>query len=117
MNAMSEDHGSPKPRASEPCFAFSLSERWVIADDGFGKRNHEFENRREFRPAMLRLNQWALTGDWTVGSEAITSSQAGDRIVYRFRVLIPERPLAGSWFEHGQFISAEQSLETAIERN
>jgi thiol-disulfide isomerase/thioredoxin len=36
-------------------------------------------------PAMLRLNQWALEGDWTVESEATRLNQEGGRIVARFQ--------------------------------
>jgi hypothetical protein len=35
-------------------------------------------------PARLRLNQWGLSGDWTVTREAIVLNQAGGQIVYRF---------------------------------
>ena len=35
-------------------------------------------------PAQLRLNQWALSGDWTIGRQAIALNQSGGRIVYRF---------------------------------
>ena len=35
-------------------------------------------------PERLRLNQWALTGDWTVGDEAATADAAGGRITDRF---------------------------------
>ena len=35
-------------------------------------------------PAQLRLNQWALSGDWTVGKQAIVLNQANGRIAYRF---------------------------------
>jgi thiol-disulfide isomerase/thioredoxin len=35
-------------------------------------------------PAELRLNQWALSGDWTVGEQATTSDAAGGRITCRF---------------------------------
>jgi thiol-disulfide isomerase/thioredoxin len=35
-------------------------------------------------PPRLGLNQWALSGDWTVKREAIVLNQAGGRIVYRF---------------------------------
>jgi thiol-disulfide isomerase/thioredoxin len=36
-------------------------------------------------PELLRLNHWALTGDWTMGAEAATSNTAGGRITYRFQ--------------------------------
>jgi hypothetical protein len=35
-------------------------------------------------PANLRLNHWALAGDWTIGSEATTLHEAGGRIAHRF---------------------------------
>jgi thiol-disulfide isomerase/thioredoxin len=35
-------------------------------------------------PARLRLNHWALSGDWTVERQAIVLHEAEGRIVYRF---------------------------------
>jgi thiol-disulfide isomerase/thioredoxin len=35
-------------------------------------------------PTRLRLNHWALSGDWTVRQQAIVLNQAGGRIAYRF---------------------------------
>ncbi|MBD2463567.1 redoxin domain-containing protein [Oscillatoria sp. FACHB-1407] len=35
-------------------------------------------------PAQLRRNQWALSGDWTIGRQAIVLNQSGGRIAYRF---------------------------------
>jgi Thioredoxin like C-terminal domain len=35
-------------------------------------------------PERLRLNHWALGGDWTVGRQAVVLHQAGGRIAYRF---------------------------------
>jgi thiol-disulfide isomerase/thioredoxin len=35
-------------------------------------------------PARLRLNQWALAGDWTVGRQATLLNTSGGRIAYRF---------------------------------
>jgi thiol-disulfide isomerase/thioredoxin len=35
-------------------------------------------------PAALRLNNWALSGDWTVAEQAVTLNEAGGRIAYRF---------------------------------
>jgi hypothetical protein len=33
----------------------------------------------------LRLNHWALSGDWTVKRQAVVGNQAGGRILYRFQ--------------------------------
>jgi Thioredoxin like C-terminal domain len=35
-------------------------------------------------PARLRLNHWALSGDWTVEKQATVLNQANGRIAYRF---------------------------------
>jgi thioredoxin family protein len=35
-------------------------------------------------PKHLGLNYWALSGDWTMGGEAILLNQPGGRIIYRF---------------------------------
>jgi thiol-disulfide isomerase/thioredoxin len=40
--------------------------------------------RRYTAPDSLRLNQWALVGDWTVGRRAAVSDASGGRIVFRF---------------------------------
>ena len=36
-------------------------------------------------PARLRLNHWALAGDWTIEKEAARLNDAKGRIVYRFQ--------------------------------
>ncbi|MDH6591839.1 cytochrome c biogenesis protein CcdA/thiol-disulfide isomerase/thioredoxin [Variovorax sp. TBS-050B] len=36
-------------------------------------------------PASLRINQWALAGEWTVDAERAVLARAGGRIVYRFQ--------------------------------
>jgi thiol-disulfide isomerase/thioredoxin len=35
-------------------------------------------------PARLRLNEWALSGDWTVKNEAVALNKPNGRIAYRF---------------------------------
>jgi thiol-disulfide isomerase/thioredoxin len=42
------------------------------------------ERRVYAAPAHLSLNQWALSGDWTVERQATLLNQAGGRIAYRF---------------------------------
>jgi hypothetical protein len=36
------------------------------------------------RPAMLRLNEWALSGDWTVKKENAVLNKPNGGIAYRF---------------------------------
>lgn len=42
------------------------------------------ERRVYVAPSALRLNQWALSGDWTVGKQAAVLNKAGGRIAYSF---------------------------------
>jgi len=39
---------------------------------------------RNGSPEHLRLNQWALTGEWTTGAEKVTLERANGSIVFRF---------------------------------
>jgi thiol-disulfide isomerase/thioredoxin len=36
-------------------------------------------------PSPLRLNHWALAGDWTIGTTVVRSNHAGGRLSFRFR--------------------------------
>jgi hypothetical protein len=36
-------------------------------------------------PSPLRLNHWALSGDWTIGTKAVRSNDARGRLSFRFR--------------------------------
>jgi cytochrome c biogenesis protein CcdA/thiol-disulfide isomerase/thioredoxin len=38
-----------------------------------------------YATVIPKLDQWSLSGDWTVSAESATLNQAGGRIVYRFR--------------------------------
>ena len=43
------------------------------------------DERRAYElPESLRLNHWALAGDWTIGRENVVLGQAGGSIAYRF---------------------------------
>jgi len=59
------------------------------------------ERRVDARSDELSLNQWALTGDWSVGAEAGVLDAAGGSIAYRFQardlnlVLAPPSGRAG----------------------
>jgi hypothetical protein len=83
-------------------------------------------------PEVLRLNHWALAGDWTVTDQAVTSNAADGQVVYRFhardlhlvmgpaepgtsvrfRVLIDGRPPGAA---HGGDVD-EQGYGTATEQ-
>jgi thiol-disulfide isomerase/thioredoxin len=45
----------------------------------------EPDRRRVYlEPPRLELNQWALSGDWTVGEQIMTLNEPGGRIIFRF---------------------------------
>ncbi len=45
----------------------------------------EPDRRRVYlEPPRLELNQWALSGDWTVGEQITTLNEPGGRIIFRF---------------------------------
>jgi hypothetical protein len=44
-----------------------------------------FGERRSYElPERLRLNHWAVAGEWTIGPEHVVLEQAGGSIAYRF---------------------------------
>jgi Thioredoxin like C-terminal domain len=59
---------------------------------GYGRSEHfaspggaAFDERRAYAlPERLRVNHWALAGEWTVGRENVVLDQAGGSIAYRF---------------------------------
>jgi thiol-disulfide isomerase/thioredoxin len=84
-------------------------------------------------PARLDVNQWALSGDWTIGRQAVLLNKANGRIAcrfhardlhlvmgpaqrgtsVRFRVLIDGQPLGAA---HGTDVDAEGNGRVAEQR-
>jgi thiol-disulfide isomerase/thioredoxin len=86
----------PEPVQVEPR-AFELPADWhhlrspetyvgFGRSQGFASPEHlGFDEPREYtEPSQLRVNEWALAGNWTVGREAAVSNDAGGRIKFRF---------------------------------
>ncbi|MGJ5813978.1 thioredoxin family protein [Paludibaculum fermentans] len=49
------------------------------------KEDVVFDKRRDYSaPRKLQLNQWALSGGWSIRRQAATLNKAGGRIAYRF---------------------------------
>jgi thiol-disulfide isomerase/thioredoxin len=67
--------GSP-----ETYVGYARAERLASTSDPVLDRSHTYA-----APASLGLNQWALSGDWMLGSEAAELSGAEGRIAYRFQ--------------------------------
>ena len=66
-------------RTPETYLGYGRSEQLRV----IGRR--AFDERRTYQlPDRLRLNHWALAGEWTIGREKVVLEQAGGSIAYRF---------------------------------
>ena len=66
-------------RSPETYLGYKRTERFV-SPGGMGR-----DRRRVYAvPARLPLNEWALAGEWTVGSEATVLNNPHGRLLYRF---------------------------------
>jgi thiol-disulfide isomerase/thioredoxin len=66
-------------RTPETYLGYGRSDRFS-SPDGVA-----FDKRRAYElPDSLRVNHWALRGDWTIGAESVVLDQAGGSIAYRF---------------------------------
>jgi len=66
-------------RSPETYLGYGRSEHFASPD---GAAYHE---RRAYQlPERLRLNHWALAGEWTIGPENVVLDRAGGGIAYRF---------------------------------
>jgi thiol-disulfide isomerase/thioredoxin len=66
-------------RSPENYLGYERTENFASADGAVLDTRHVYAV-----PERLRLNYWALAGDWTVQRQAIVLNEAGGRIAYRF---------------------------------
>ena len=66
-------------RSAENYTGWERTEGFVSPDGVATGRPHPYRP-----PAQLRLNQWALSGDWTVGDHNVRLNTAGGQLIYRF---------------------------------
>jgi thiol-disulfide isomerase/thioredoxin len=66
-------------RTSETYLGYSRSEHFASPDGAAFDESSVYE-----LPERLRLNHWALAGEWTIGGENVVLDQAGGRISFRF---------------------------------
>ena len=66
-------------RSPENYTGYERTVNFASAGGAVPGRRHAYEI-----PAQLRLNHWALSGDWTLAEQAATLNEAGGRIAYRF---------------------------------
>ena len=66
-------------RTPETYLGYERSERFASPDGA------AFDERRAYElPERLRVNHWALAGEWTIGRENVVLDRAGGSIAYRF---------------------------------
>jgi thiol-disulfide isomerase/thioredoxin len=86
-------------KSPENYVGYERTENFVSRDGTIWDKRHAY-----VAPARLWLNHWALSGDWTVGKQAIVLNAANGRIVYRFHardlhlVMGPASPGASARF-------------------
>ncbi len=66
-------------RSPENYLGYQRTENFTSADGAVLDTPHVYA-----LPTRLRLNHWAVAGDWTVQSQAVVLNQAEGRIAYRF---------------------------------
>jgi thiol-disulfide isomerase/thioredoxin len=66
-------------RSPETYTGYERGENFASPDGAVPGKRHAYQV-----PAELRLNQWALSGDWTVDEQAATLNEAGGQLAYRF---------------------------------
>jgi hypothetical protein len=57
---------------------------WRTGQFASPQRPAKDDSRAYALPEGLRLNHWALAGDWTIGAENVALDQAGGSIAFRF---------------------------------
>jgi thiol-disulfide isomerase/thioredoxin len=81
-------------KSPETYVGYERSENFASAGGALLDKGHVYGS-----PANLRLNEWALAGDWTVGTDSATLNEAIGRLVYRFHArdvnLIMSPPAGG----------------------
>jgi Thioredoxin like C-terminal domain len=66
-------------RSPETYLGYGRGERFASSDGVSLDDRHTYE-----LPERLRLNHWALAGEWTIGRENVVLDEAGGSIAYRF---------------------------------
>lgn len=66
-------------QSPETYIGYSRAENFVSPGGAVKDRSHVYESETP------KLDQWALTGDWTISPESATLNKESGRIAYRFR--------------------------------
>jgi len=66
-------------RSPETYTGYERTENFASPDGVLPGKPHVYS-----APAQLRINHWALSGDWTIAAQAATANEPGGRLAYRF---------------------------------
>jgi hypothetical protein len=66
-------------RSPESYVGYETAERFASRGEALPNRRHVYA-----APNRLSLNEWALSGFWTIGRQAAVLEEANGKIVYRF---------------------------------
>jgi thiol-disulfide isomerase/thioredoxin len=66
-------------RSPENYLGYARTENFASSSSAVLNKPHGYA-----APTQLQRNQWALSGNWTIGRQAIALNQPGGRITYRF---------------------------------
>jgi thiol-disulfide isomerase/thioredoxin len=81
-------------KSPETYLGYERSETFASSDGAVLEKRHTYQP-----PEKLRLNEWALAGDWAVGIDSVVLNGANGRLLYRFHArdvnLILSPPLRG----------------------
>jgi len=66
-------------RSAENYVGYERTEKFASPGGARPDKSHDYDP-----PARLKLNHWALSGNWTMGREAIVLNKPGGHIVYSF---------------------------------
>ena len=66
-------------RSPESYTGYERTENFASPGGAVPGKRHAYQ-----APAQLRLNDWALSGDWTMDEQAATLNEAGGQVAYRF---------------------------------
>lgn len=66
-------------KSPETYLGYERSDSFASVGKALLNKRHNYAARDS-----LRLNEWALTGDWTVGRDSVVVNTADGRVLYRF---------------------------------